>query len=129
MPGGLTVDGYDLTGRRVLVTGAEHDAGRATALALESAGATVVLADTADVNGNGTVDVVVNLTTLSGAERGLSGLTRSLARQLGPDGVRVNLVAATPDSCPEHVAAVALFLASTGSGGVNGETIVVATGR
>jgi NAD(P)-dependent dehydrogenase (short-subunit alcohol dehydrogenase family) len=111
------VHGYDLTGRRVLVTGVANGAGHATVLALESAGATVVLA--------GAADVVVNIADVSGAEHGLSGQTRSLARELGPDRVRVNLVAAAPDSSPEHVAAVALFLASTESGGINGETIIV----
>jgi 3-oxoacyl-[acyl-carrier protein] reductase len=56
-----------------------------------------------------------------------SFVSRSLAKQLGPAGVRVNLVGVGPTANfrPEQVAAVALFLASDESGGINGETVVV----
>lgn len=201
MPGELAA-AYDLRDRRALVTGATRDAGRATALALASAGATVVAchaedddtaeslarqlaetggdhrlvrADVAYADGVaaaanacrahlGTVDVVVNVAgartgvpladltaaelvaratlpllaasasvvnvgTVASGELGLAGLTRSLARELGPNGVRVNLVAAAPASRPEDVASVVLFLASTESGGVDGETVVVDGGE
>jgi 3-oxoacyl-[acyl-carrier protein] reductase len=208
MPGELTPAGYDLSGRHALVTGANHDVGRVSALALASAGATVVAchrdddeaaytlarqlketggdhrlvrADVVDAHGLaamietcrahlGSVDIVVtsgrvsgargnsgrvpladlvaaelvvraalplltagagvvNIGTIASAELGLAGLTRLLAKELGPSGVRVNLVAAAPASRPEDVAAVALFLASTDSGGVDGETVVVDGGE
>jgi 3-oxoacyl-[acyl-carrier protein] reductase len=58
------------------------------------------------------------------AAAGLSGLTRSLAHELGPRGVRVNAVAPSPGPA-EDVAAVALFLASPLAGGIAGETIAV----
>jgi NAD(P)-dependent dehydrogenase (short-subunit alcohol dehydrogenase family) len=197
----MTTAAYDVRDRRVLVTGATQDAGRATAVALASAGATVVAchgdddtpdslgrqlaetggdhrlvrADVADATSVavvaeacrtylGTVDVVVNVATartrvpvadltaaelvaratlplltedasivnvgtVASGELGLAGLTRSLARELGPNGVRVNLVAAAPASRPEDVASVVLFLASTDSGGVDGETVVVDGGE
>jgi 3-oxoacyl-[acyl-carrier protein] reductase len=200
--GQLTTAAYDQRDRRALVTGATQDAGRATALALASAGATVVAchgedddaahslarqldetggdhrllqADVTDPAGVaavvetcrahlGTVDVVVNVAaagtrvpvadlaaaelvaqatlpllvagasvvnvgTVASGELGLAGLTRSLARELGPSGVRVNLVAATLSSRPADVASVVLFLASTDSGGIDGETVVVDGGE
>jgi 3-oxoacyl-[acyl-carrier protein] reductase len=57
---------------------------------------------------------------------GLAGLTRSLARELGPRGVRVNMVAAGPVAAgrSDQVAAIAVFLASDASAGINGEVIV-----
>jgi 3-oxoacyl-[acyl-carrier protein] reductase len=53
---------------------------------------------------------------------GLSGLTRSFATELGPDGIRVNLVAAAPAD-PAQIAALVAFLAGPGAAGVTGETI------
>ncbi|HZN77692.1 MAG TPA: SDR family oxidoreductase [Micromonosporaceae bacterium] len=63
------------------------------------------------------------------AAAGLVGLTRSLAKELGPDGVRVNLVAAGPAVAAEHVAAVVLFLASERARGASGETFIVDGGE
>jgi 3-oxoacyl-[acyl-carrier protein] reductase len=69
--------------------------------------------------------------TQAAVAAGLTGLTRSLARQLGPTNVRVNLVAAGPvvATAPANVAAVVLFLASTQSDGVTGEAVVVDGGQ
>jgi NAD(P)-dependent dehydrogenase (short-subunit alcohol dehydrogenase family) len=63
------LDGFDLTGKRALVVGAETRAGRAIAAALAEAGARLTLADTADtgddlvraaVDDLGGLDVVVS---------------------------------------------------------------------
>jgi enoyl-[acyl-carrier-protein] reductase (NADH) len=58
---------------------------------------------------------------------GLAGATRSQARQLGPRGVRTNLVVAGPAVAGSagHVAAVVLFLASDEAAGITGETVVL----
>ncbi|WP_241564398.1 SDR family NAD(P)-dependent oxidoreductase [Nonomuraea polychroma] len=81
------------------------------------------------------------------AKAGMIGLTRSLAKELGPAGIRVNLVAPGPvetaeadeaalsryrhlialgrPGTPGEVAGVVLFLAGDASRFVTGETIVV----
>jgi 3-oxoacyl-[acyl-carrier protein] reductase len=82
------------------------------------------------------------------AKAGLVGLTRSLAKELGPRRIRVNLVAPGPVEVgtelapdvrrryeqmiplgrlgrPEEIAAVVLFLAGDLAGFVNGETVNV----
>ena len=90
------------------------------------------------------------------AKGGIIGLTRALARELGPSGIRVNALVpgwvltrrqkalwATPDavaSCleqqclkrsvePEDIANAALFLASKASASITGQEIVVDGGR
>jgi NAD(P)-dependent dehydrogenase (short-subunit alcohol dehydrogenase family) len=93
-----------------------------------------------------------SLSTYVTAKAGVEGLTRGLARDLGPDGIRVNCIApgwimtrrqkelwVTPeaiaklmqDQClkrelqPEEVAKVALFLASDEASAMTGQTVVV----
>jgi 3-oxoacyl-[acyl-carrier protein] reductase len=65
------------------------------------------------------------------AAAGLIGLTRCWAKELGPTGVRVNLVAIGPavTGRAAEVAAVVLFLAGDAAGGVNGETFTVDGGE
>jgi 3-oxoacyl-[acyl-carrier protein] reductase len=93
-------------------------------LPLLLAGASVVnIGATVDGRGEGVAGAT--------AAAGLAGLTRSLARELGPDGIRANLVSVGPaaSSQVEQVAAVVLFLASAEAGGVTGETFVVDGGQ
>lgn len=82
------------------------------------------------------------------AKAGLIGLTRSLAKELGPKGIRVNVVAPGPVETetelgdevrqryqrmiplgrlgrPDEIAQVVVFLASDGASFVNGETMHV----
>jgi NAD(P)-dependent dehydrogenase (short-subunit alcohol dehydrogenase family) len=68
---------------------------------------------------------------LAALAAGLTGLTRALATELGPQGVRVNLVSADPAAAvrAEQIAAVVLFLASAEARGITGETVVAAGGR
>ena len=49
----MAVDGFDLTGKRALVVGAETRVGRAVAGALAEAGARLALASSADLHGSG----------------------------------------------------------------------------
>ena len=49
----MAVDGFDLTGKRALVVGAETRVGRAIAGALAEAGARLALASSADLHGSG----------------------------------------------------------------------------
>src|SRR5258705_343938 len=67
--------------RVALITGASRNIGRATALAIAAEGADLVL----NTRSN-TVAVTV-------AKNGLLGLVRALAAELGPFGIRVNMVA------------------------------------
>ena len=86
------------------------------------------------------------------ANAGITGLTRALAREFGPDGIRVNAIApgwvltarqlrlwATPESLaahlekqclkehlrPEHIAGGCLFLASEASGMMTGQVMAI----
>jgi NAD(P)-dependent dehydrogenase (short-subunit alcohol dehydrogenase family) len=80
---GIKLDGFDLTGKRALVVGAETRAGRAIAAALSEAGARLTLADITDtgddivraaVDDLGGLDVVVNC-----ADARLAGLFEDLS--------------------------------------------------
>jgi len=95
------------------------------ALPLLSAGASVV-----NVGARSATHGVPGGAHHAAAKAGLAGLTRSLARELGPEGIRVNLVA--PGPMTDHsglraadVASVVAFLASDDAGFVTGETVPV----
>jgi galactose dehydrogenase len=91
-------------------------------------------------------------TAYTTSNAGITGMTRSLAREFGPDGIRVNALApgwvltekqlnqwATPEALaahmdrqcvkrhlvPEDIAGPALFLASAASGMITGQTLAV----
>jgi NAD(P)-dependent dehydrogenase (short-subunit alcohol dehydrogenase family) len=93
-----------------------------------------------------------NLIAYTTAKSAIEGLTRSLSRELGPDGIRVNALApgwvmterqlreyATPEKRaanlsaqalkreiqPGDVAAAALFLCSESARGITGQTLIV----
>lgn len=95
------------------------------------------------------------LTAYTTANAGITGMTRSLARELGPDGIRVNALApgwvltqkqldqwATPEAltnhldrqclkehiAPEDIVGSALFLASSASRMVTGQLLAVDAG-
>jgi 3-oxoacyl-[acyl-carrier protein] reductase len=89
---------------------------------LLSSGASIVHVDTAGEPGDGAPAAVA---------AGLAGVTRSQARQMGPRGVRTNLVVAgtAVAGSAEHVAAVVLFLASDEAAGITGETVVLSGSR
>ncbi|MEM9738479.1 MAG: SDR family oxidoreductase [Pseudomonadota bacterium] len=97
-----------------------------------------------------------DLPTYTAAKAGMLGLTRTMARQYGPDGVRVNAIvpgwvaterqrrlwlspgaeAAWKDQCalkgdllPDDVANLALFLASSVSKMITGQALVIDAGR
>lgn len=59
------------------------------------------------------------------AAAGAIGLTRAMALDLGPRGIRVNAVSAGSGAAAVDVAHAALFLASDMAGRVNGTTIAV----
>lgn len=65
---------------------------------------------------------------LAASAAGLAGLTRALAKELGPAGIRVNLVAAGQAGL-DDVAAVVAFLADAAAGFITGETVAVDGGR
>jgi NAD(P)-dependent dehydrogenase (short-subunit alcohol dehydrogenase family) len=58
------------------------------------------------------------------AQAGLAGLTRALATELGPEGIRLNLVIPGPADAAQ-IAAVVVFLASDEAGFVTGQTVPV----
>jgi NAD(P)-dependent dehydrogenase (short-subunit alcohol dehydrogenase family) len=93
-----------------------------------------------------------NMIAYATAKSAVEGFTRSLSRELGPDGIRVNAIApgwvmtrrqikhhATPEKRaanleaqsirreiqPEDIAAAALFLCSDGAAAITGQTLIV----
>jgi len=84
----VAVDGFDLTGKRALVVGAETTVGRVIASALAEAGARLALASSADVHGAGDEALLSSNGSTHGSGKGPGHLTIS---GTADDLVRVTL--------------------------------------
>lgn len=121
---------------------------QAVAPAMRRAGAGVIL----NMGSTAWMKASTNMIAYATAKSAVEGFTRSLSRELGRDGIRVNAIApgwvmtrrqiehhATPEKRaanleaqslqreiqPEDIAAAALFLCSEGAGAITGQTLIV----
>jgi NAD(P)-dependent dehydrogenase (short-subunit alcohol dehydrogenase family) len=121
---------------------------QAVAPAMRRAGRGVIL----NMGSTAWMKASINMIAYATAKSAVEGLTRSLSRELGVDGIRVNSIApgwvmtrrqiechATPEKRaanldaqslkreiqPEDIAAAALFLCSDGASAITGQTLIV----
>jgi NAD(P)-dependent dehydrogenase (short-subunit alcohol dehydrogenase family) len=146
----------DLRGRTVLVTGASSGIGRETAIALSELGARVIVTARRKEQLEATVAGMMGgpaTAAYAASKAAVIGLTKSLASELAPEGVRVNCIAPgmVQSEMTEHVrqalsreqfaaiaaqhplgvgatwdiASAAAYLLSDGGRWVTGQTLVV----